>query len=90
MRYAEERRIGTMVEGVWQPIKKQIKNPELVVLPSVFKKMIRGYITHVSTKVFICNHKYINFRLKFRLKIAANFIFNHFRKWSVYVKSMDS
>ncbi|XP_011209559.2 probable ATP-dependent RNA helicase spindle-E [Bactrocera dorsalis] len=49
VRYAEERRIGTMVEGVWQPVKKQIKNPELVVLPSVFQKMIRGYITHIES-----------------------------------------
>ncbi|XP_067635728.1 probable ATP-dependent RNA helicase spindle-E [Eurosta solidaginis] len=48
VRYAEERRIGTMVEGVWRPNKKPIKNPELIVLPSVFQKMIRGYITHIE------------------------------------------
>ncbi|XP_054743401.1 probable ATP-dependent RNA helicase spindle-E [Anastrepha obliqua] len=49
VKYAEERHIGRMVEGIWQPTKKQIKNPELIVLPSVFQKMIRGYITHIES-----------------------------------------
>ncbi|XP_055923260.1 probable ATP-dependent RNA helicase spindle-E [Eupeodes corollae] len=46
--YAEERGIGVMFEGTWIPTKKQIKNPELVVIPNVFTKQTRGYLTHIE------------------------------------------
>lgn len=36
-----------MVEGVWQPMKNNLKHPDLIVLPSVFHKKLRGRITHV-------------------------------------------
>lgn len=47
IRYAEERGYGSMVDGVWQPMKQTIKYPDLIVLPSVFQKKLRGHITHV-------------------------------------------
>lgn len=53
IRYAEERGYGSMVDGVWQPMKQTIKYPDLIVLPSVFQKKLRGHITHVRTTFYL-------------------------------------
>lgn len=46
--YAEEQGLGLMIDGKWEPTRTRIKHPELVVIPSVFTKTVRGKITHID------------------------------------------
>uniref|UniRef100_A0A1I8NW04 Probable ATP-dependent RNA helicase spindle-E n=1 Tax=Stomoxys calcitrans TaxID=35570 RepID=A0A1I8NW04_STOCA len=48
VKYAEERGYGAMVDGVWQPKKNDLKYPDLIVLPSIFHKKLKGRITHID------------------------------------------
>ncbi|XP_005191065.1 probable ATP-dependent RNA helicase spindle-E [Musca domestica] len=48
VKYAEDKGYGAMIDGVWQPVKNQIKHPDLFVLPSVFQKKLKGRITHIE------------------------------------------
>ncbi|XP_075146643.1 tudor domain containing 9 protein spindle E [Haematobia irritans] len=48
VKYAEDRGYGSMVDGTWQPAKNEIKHVDLIVLPSVFHKKLKGRITHID------------------------------------------
>lgn len=51
VKYAQEKGIVNVVNGEWQLVKEPLKHADLIVLPSVFQKKIRGQITHVSKKM---------------------------------------
>lgn len=49
LKYAADKGIVRIDNGEWQLVKENLKHADLIVLPSVFQKKLRGQITHVSS-----------------------------------------
>lgn len=49
IKYAQEMGIVSIKDGEWQLVQESLKHADLIVLPSVFQKKLRGQITHVNT-----------------------------------------
>ncbi|KAM7362904.1 tudor domain containing 9 protein spindle E [Cochliomyia hominivorax] len=47
-KYAQEIGIAEVKDGEWQLVQHSLKHADLIVLPSVFQKKLRGQITHIE------------------------------------------
>lgn len=52
IKYAQEMGIVRVKDGEWQLVQESLKHADLIVLPSVFQKKLRGQITHVNYYCF--------------------------------------
>ncbi|KAI8129774.1 putative ATP-dependent RNA helicase spindle-E [Lucilia cuprina] len=48
IKYAEELGIVSVKDGEWQLVRDSLKHADLIVLPSIFQKKLRGQITHIE------------------------------------------